>query len=331
LSSTLYAPNKGLTAWKSIEILVDVSLATVISCYFLPFGPKKFLTINHLALGVLVLVLEVEALLNPPRAFRLYGLGVMRRQLGGIFPSMNPSMFGYVCAVVSAMSLVSLLFCTQSRERIFYAFLFSTSTIGCVLSHSRAAMIANALAILAVPIINRKRFIVILSLLLISATFFVPQARSYWLRTQTKEQVMVMTGRVSYYWPTALDAARKSPIYGHGFYSAQRTILNSDTTDNFFLDIFIGLGAIGVFVVVALILSVWKSVISLIITARREDSQEIMETASKLLAMLVVLSVVMVTTRGFAIHGDAFMIFMTVVICLQVFRHGKQDQVFAEE
>lgn len=163
LGSTIYSPIKPLTVWKSIEILVDTGLATIISVYILPFGAKRFLTINNITIAALVILLESEALINPARAFRWYNEGIWRSQLGGIYPRMNPSVFGYVCAVSSAMSLASLLCRTQVRERVLYTFLFLSSTVGTILSHSRAAMVANAIAILAVSFVNRKYITTIFS------------------------------------------------------------------------------------------------------------------------------------------------------------------------
>ena len=128
LMSTFYSPSKSLTAWKSIEILVDVGLAAVIVHHIRSSSkPGRFLAINHLALGILVLVLESEALLLPGRGYVTYGargFDIMGKQLRGIFPSMNASMLGYICAVASGMSLASLLCRIGNRERVLYAFLF---------------------------------------------------------------------------------------------------------------------------------------------------------------------------------------------------------------
>ena len=75
LLSVMRAPSKALTAWKSIEILVDVGLAVAIAYHVRPFGPRRFLTISHLALGILVFVLGIEALLYPHRGYVTYGSG----------------------------------------------------------------------------------------------------------------------------------------------------------------------------------------------------------------------------------------------------------------
>jgi O-antigen ligase len=330
LISVIYSPNKALTAWKSIEILVDTALATVIVYHLLSSGPKRFLDVIYIVLGLLVFVMEIEAIINPSAAFMNYSEGLMQRQLGGVYPFMNPIPFGCVCAFVSVISTVNLLHQTRNRDRFFYFLIFAMSTIGTLLSHARSAMIANFLGIMVILFLGRKYLLLVLSAGLILATTLVPQTQQYWFRTQNIEQLKDLSGRVSY-WTSVLKVAKKSPIYGYGFYSAQRELLDSETTDNQFLDVFIGLGAIGVFVMVLMIIVVWKDAIGLAVMANRSNSPDLVVITAKIISLLTVLSTMTLIGRGFSVHGEAFMMFMTVVICIQALKYGEWEYMIKDE
>jgi len=274
--------------------------------------------------------MEIEAIFFPVRAFRWYEEGPMRRQLGGIYPSMNPIMFSLVCSFVSAMSVSSFIHRIRPRERVFYLFLFLSSTAGTILSHSRTGMTVNSIAIILILFINRKYALLAIGLILIASTVLLPQTQEYWMREQTTEQFMDMTGRVSL-WPVIWDTAKNSPIYGYGFYSALRSIFDSDTTDNFYLDIFVGLGTIGIITVIIIILSMWKESIILTNFSFKINDPELKEFAGKIISVLAILTVATITGRGFSIHGESFMMFMTLVICIQSIKYGDWIHKFDEE
>lgn len=158
----------------------------------------------------------------------------------------------------------------------------------------------------------------------------MPQTQLYWLRTQNVEQIADISGRISY-WPLVWKVVKESPVYGYGFYAGMRAILDSDTTDNFFLDIFMGLGMMGLTIVGILLLSTWKGVIGYVITAWRARDRDSIETAGRLASILAVVSAISITTRGFSIHSEAFIMFMTMVICLQVLKYGEQEIVEGNE
>ena len=328
-ASLIYSSSKVLTLWKSIEILVDIGLSATIGVIFLDEGVKKFLKINTIFLCSMIIIMEIEALINPAFAFRWYGEGIFRMQLGGILPYMNPSPFGYMAAVASVMSFASLLY-AKGRQRLFYGVLFSLSAIGTILSHSRTAMVAFVVAIVIILILNRKIFISAVILLLVIATIFlIPQTKLYWMRQQDLDLVMNMTGRISA-WPLIWQTAKESPIYGYGFYAAQRVILNSDTTDNFFLDIFMGLGFLGVFTMIVLILSVWRNMIIFALNSFKMNNNLHLEIASKLIGMILVISITGLTTRGFSIHGESFMAFITIITSIMIIRYGVIDDIEEE-
>ncbi len=328
-ASLINSPMKALTLWKSIEILVDIGLSATITVIFLNRGAKKFLTINTIFLCSMITIMEIEALIVPDLAFRWYNEGIFRMQLGGVLPSMNPSIFGYIAAVAGTMSLASLLY-AERMQKLLYSFFFVSSTIGTILSHSRTAMVAFVVAIMFVLVINRKIFIALIVLLLsILTIFIIPQTKLYWMRQQDLDIIRSMTGRIPF-WPLVLQTSKESPIYGYGFYAAQRFMFNSDTTDNFFLDIFIGLGFLGVFVMTVLLISVWRSIIIITLNALKSRNRLYMEIASKLLGMLIVSSIVGLTTRGFSIHSESFMVFITIVVSIVIMKYGVVDDTEEE-
>ncbi|MGB9595419.1 MAG: O-antigen ligase family protein [Candidatus Poribacteria bacterium] len=328
-ASLIYSPLKALTLWKSIEILVVIGLSATLGVIFLNKGVKKFLTINTIFLCSMIIIMEIEAIINPAAAFRWYYEGIFRMQLGGILPNMNPSPFGYTATVASVMAFASLLY-AKGKQKLLYGILFSLSAIGTILSHSRTAMVAFVIATVAILLINKKTFIAIAILLCATATIFIiPQTKLYWMRQQDLDLVMNMTGRISA-WPLILETSKKSPIYGYGFYAAQRFMFNSDTTDNFFLDIFIGLGFLGLFTMVLLILSVWRNIIILIINSLRTNNILHLEISSKLAGMLLVISITGLTTRGFSIHSESFMVFVTIITSIMIMRYGVIDETEEE-
>ena len=328
-ASLIYSPSKALTLWKSIEILVDIGLSATVGVIFLNRGVKKFLTMNTIFLCSMIIIMEIEALINPALAFRWYNKGIFRMQLGGILPYMNPSLFGYTAAVASVMSFASLLY-AEGKQKLFYGILFSLSVIGTILSHSRTAMVAFVIAIVAILMLNRKISASAVVLLLAIATIFlIPQTKLYWMRQQDLDTIMGMTGRISD-WPLIWQTAKESPIYGYGFYAAQRIMLNSDTTDNFFLDIFMGLGFLGVFTMIVLILSVWRNIIILALDSFRTNNNLNLEISSKLIGMILVISITGLTTRGFSIHSESFMVFITIITGIMIMRYGVTDDIEEE-
>jgi O-antigen ligase len=328
--SIIYSPLKALTLWKSTEILVGVGLATVVSVNYIYKGPEKFLKINTIFLCLLVIIMEMESIISPERAWRWRGEGILRMQLGGVMPYMNPSAFGYIAAIASAMSFASLLRNKGKGERWLYAILFVASTVGTILSHCRTAMGAFVVAIALILMLNRKFLLslIVLSISLVTI-FFIPQTQSYWLRNQEVFQVQGISGR-SLHWQYVWTIAKESPVYGYGFYAAQKVLFNSDTTDNFYLDIFLGMGILGVFIMTVLIFNVWRNVFYISLKAWKSQDESQLETASKLLGMLVILSVIGLTTRGFSIHSEAFMVFMTIVTSIQIIRNGETEDIEEE-
>lgn len=328
--SIIYSPLKALTLWKSTEILVDIGLATVVSVNYIYKGPEKFLKINTIFLCFLVLILETESIISPEHAWRWRNEGILRMQLGGALPSMNPTVFGYISAVASVMSFASLLRNDGERKRGFYAILFIASMVGTILSHCRTAMIAFVVAVTLILFLKRKYLISLVVLFVALVTIlFIPQTQAYWLKTQEVQQVTQLTGR-TFLWPLVWNAIKESPVYGYGFYSAQKVIFDSDTTDNFYLDIFLGLGLLGVFIMSVLILSVLKNIFYISLKAWKSQDESQIETASKLLGMIVIMSVIGLTTRGFSIHSEAFMVFMTIVTSIQIIRNGETEDIEEE-
>lgn len=321
LFSMFYAPNALLTAWKSMELLVDAALATVIVYYLLESGPSEFINAVNVTLGLLIIIMEIEGIFNPVRAYRWYEGGPMRRQLGGIYPSMNPSMFAYVCSFTCVMSLSSLLNRTRTKDRILYTVLLLTAITGVILSHSRSGMISSSIGIMVALFTNRRIVVLAVFITIIAATVIIPQGQTYWLRTQSTEEFSTMTGRTTH-WQTGWNVAKLSPIYGHGFYSIQRTLWQADTLDNYYLDVFIGLGIIGIAVVAAMLIALWRDAIKLILFAFRTGNPKLKELTTKIITVMTILTIVSFTGKGFAIHGEAFMMLMSIVICIQSLKYG---------
>ena len=76
-----------------------------------------------------------------------------------------------------------------------------------------------------------------------------------------------------------------------------------------------------------LILNVWRSIFYISLRAWKSQDESQIETAGKLLGMIVILSVIGFTSRGFSIHSEAFMVFMTIVTSIQIIRNGETEDI----
>lgn len=253
MATAAYSTDPLLTAWKGFEVITHVLVAMAIARRI--FNTEDALTALGLAwLGLAFATISVfwGIVLFPDDALRreisMVGFQPITQftaMYGGVFPRLNPNEVTQIAAI---MTLAAFSYTIAERTPRFYLsaiILLGISLVDMYFSHGRTSFVAALLAVFVIAIFsgNKKAFslVAIGLILFIFISSFSEYARNYFLRGQTEEELGHLSGRVPF-WKDVWEVFSDRPLFGYGYYSAQRELFNTSGVDNSYLNVLLGGG-----------------------------------------------------------------------------------------
>jgi len=277
MGSCVYSNAPILTLWKGFEVLAITLVVMLIAVMMKDADDiQHVLNIIYIALSYLIISSLGAAIFNPSEAFTTMAVkGPMAFSLQGIYPFVNANTLSQVSAIVSAIALTWMVRSDRNYSAIGPFIVFLASFACLILSHSRTSIVALLLATFLILFVYR-RIMMLLSLFWITTLFalsgmIINYVTPYIMRGQKMAVFATLTGRLEF-WPEVLKKIWEAPILGHGFYASQRVMWNISSVDNTYLEVVLGIGIVGLFILCIPLLSIianlwntrpWKNKISL--------------------------------------------------------------------
>ena len=145
LVSTAWSVYPAWTAYKSLELLVDIAvLAATIAAIRNMSELKSLFDWNWFMLALLQVSVWAGLLLSPESAL-LRLKGAVRVQLTGVVPNISANGVGHIGALLSVVALARMLDRNSSRGRtMVYGLVFAASFLTLFYAQTRSALIAFA-------------------------------------------------------------------------------------------------------------------------------------------------------------------------------------------
>ena len=262
--SVLYSVDPLQSLWKSFEILV---VLLFVNRLWDTFGnlkkEKQKIAVKQLAnsltyiiFGISVLSI-VGGLLVPERAWRSIGTyGLMINSMNGVVPSINANTLGQMGGTLAFIGISRWMI---FRSKFFAGdmFLIGVGLLTLLLAYSRTSLITFLVFVFLLLIITHKKiFIIPVLILYMAGSYFLSDIILQYLhRGQSVEQFTSLSGRV-YMWERAIEFWKKSPWFGHGFYSGHKQIEIGAhggflaTVDSTYVETLVDLGIVGLILLI---------------------------------------------------------------------------------
>jgi O-antigen ligase len=325
LLSMFWSPNPGLSAWKAFEVLVDVSFI----CFLLstPCWEKHLARLWNLTWLIVALLLcstYVGVVLFPSKAFLLYPDALLKQQLQGVIPVINPNSLGQMAALIGAIAVIRFLYSKKERARILYILLSGLAFVTLILSQTRTSFVAFISVLGFVFILSRRWALVPLAtiviigmlLMLVASPAVMDALYSYFLRGQNAELLFSFTGRM-YYWGLAWELIQQSPIKGYGFYAGHRAdtikgLAIYSSLDNTYIEILQNIGILGLLPILLAFTITWKRILRFLI-ASYHKCRCCNSLAVELFAILFIITIRSITGPSFQNHHWNLLLFLLIL------------------
>jgi len=319
LLSMFWSSFRSLSAWKAFEVFVDISFI----CYLLsaPRWKENLSRLWRLTWFLIILLMCSAwggAILRPGSAFRVTSNALLRYQLQGIVPAINPNGLGLMSALIGAISMIRFLSSKDSQSKVMYAGVWCFALITLVFAQCRTAFFSFAAVHLLILILDRRWGLAI-AVLVTVALLFVGSSRvadftyAYVRRGQTEQQFSGMSGR-RYYWRVAWKQIKQRPMLGYGFYSGHRFAedLGLSNLDNTYVEILQNLGILGLIPISFAFIVTWKRVLTFLLGSRHEYGRP-GPMAVELFAALFIITVKSIFGVSFNIHSYVLLLFLLIL------------------
>ncbi len=248
--SSAYSAYPLFTLWKGFEVFAFASFGLMLGRYLKSLEDLQDL-INIISFFLLFLI--ISALLNgiimPNEAFvKLKASNSFSFILHGSFPLLNANTLTQLSGIVALISLNNFLNHYKIIDKLSFFFIYFLATIILLLSHSRTSLLAYFITFMLIILIyNKKKLFIFLtwitSIAIISG-LISKIVLPYIYRGQSQTLFLSLSGRTEF-WPLVWNKFLQSPLFGYGFYTAQRFTWGVGSVDNTYLEVLIGLGLIG--------------------------------------------------------------------------------------
>jgi O-antigen ligase len=250
--SATYSISPIVSLWKGFEVLVFVTLGIYLTKYFTVMEDIQWgidlvgIVMLYFSTSVLFSVILAPSLALP-KSQGMSGSIVSGAQ--SIVPAIYPNSVTQFAALLVSIALSQVLASSEKGKANLIAILCLGSIV-LILGHSRTSIFAALISCSVILLMGR--YFVAASLAGVTVVLGMvigagETLTSYILRGQTEQAFYGMTGR-TYYWGEVWEVVLQAPLWGHGFY-AQRIILSVFSVDNTYLQILVGLGFVGLFVI----------------------------------------------------------------------------------
>ena len=263
--STLWSVYPAFTLYKSTEYLIGVMLIGAILYSFKSDTDfKNLFDWMWLLIGLVALSVWMSVLLWPDEAI-IRGVGLLGVQIKGLFPKVSANGVGDIGAILSIISFVRIYF-TKGLSRQFYFALFIVGLTMLIISQSRSPLAGFILAVFVTLFLSGKaKWLTTLGIsviLLLSFTTLGDYLLQFFLRGQSQELFLSLSGRV-YYWTEALTFVKENPFTGYGAYAAGRFLVAKEFSSTLsslhgtWPEVLIGVGFLGLLPLIGAVVGTW--------------------------------------------------------------------------
>ena len=326
--STIWSVYPAWTLYRSLEYLADVGMiAAIMTTLGSVENYKRALDWTWTLDGILLASFWLGALLWPADAFQPSN-GLIHVQLEGVFPQVASNGVGHAAAILSLVSLSRLLRKQPcNRGTCFYAVLFIVSLGTMILAQTRSAIGGFLCGVVLLLYFSKRlgsiAFLLLAIILLVSWTAAGSIAEEYLRRGQDPELISSLSGRTDW-WEFGWHEFVKSPLIGMGAYTARFTVLarmgflETSSTHNTYLEILLGVGALGLIPVAIAILGTWRALIRELNHSLQNSVRS--QLALEAIGVLAILSFRSLFTVGLVMHTDHD--FLTVLAFAELLRQS---------
>ncbi|MGH9773799.1 MAG: O-antigen ligase family protein [Candidatus Acidiferrales bacterium] len=266
--SSLWSVYPAWTAYKSCEYLVDICVLAVILCV-LHRAPeyRGLLNWTYTLYGLLLTSVWLGVLVWPSLAL-VHISGILPLRLYGVLPPVDANTLGDYSAVLAIVSLVRIFLKSphHSGNRAWYWLLFAGSFTTLILSQTRSALAALAVALLLVLWVSGRKpaaIGLIATGLFLKLTSAAPILWAYVRRGQNDALWGSLSGRMDF-WGLGWEKFLERPFTGFGAYAAGRFAVlaplgasTTSTVHNSYVEILVGVGILGLIPVLVALLGTW--------------------------------------------------------------------------
>lgn len=321
--SASYSVSPLISLWKGFEVFVLVLVGICIASELRQWEDLRWLN-NMLMLLMFFFVLSalLGVVLAPGEAFARLELSsaiVVR----GVAPPINSNTLTQFSALLVVMALAYALNAEIKRGKLGIWVVILLAVTVMLLGHSRTSIFAGILAAGGVLYFGRHRLIAVLAAAGgVAALTLTEVVLQYIYRGQSQEVFVSMSGR-TYYWEPIWKAFIDSPIFGHGFYAAQRTLMGISSADNTYLEVLLGIGIVGAVVFVIPVIIVSMQLLMSIPRKTRPKTEQVLWL--QLMALFVLLFVRSLTGPSFQVMHPNLVMFMILLVGVQAYRRLKSE------
>ena len=263
LFTTLWSVYPEWTLYKSVEYLVDILVLLVVLSRLRSLSDvARLANVTWLCLGMLVVSVWAGVVAAPGIAI-LRHVGPLGMQIQGVWPALSANTVGDLGAILAVVGLHRIL--TRKTLRGVWASVAALGVVTALFAQSRSPLIALVAGGLLVFVLERKALSLVgagVLAALVSTSSFVAVIVEYMRRGQSAEMLTTLSGRV-YFWKYLWELFLASPVAGYGAYAGGRFAVLAamgyaltSSVHNSYLEVMIGTGIVGLFLLVGALVSV---------------------------------------------------------------------------
>ena len=328
--SAIYSVSPVISLWKGFEVLVLVLVGFYVAGELNKIRDVQWL-MDTLAFIMLFLIISVlvGVVLAPSLVFVKLTLSssiVVR----GIAPPLNPNSLTQFAALLAVFMFIFAVNKDKTRPvGKGMWILFALAVTSMLLGHSRTSIFAGILAAGGVLFFGRHRVLALFMAIGGSLVMLLSEVvENYIYRGQTEDVFLSMSGR-TFFWERAWAVFEESPLFGHGFYAAQRSLMGVSSVDNTYLEVLLGIGILGLIV---FILPIATSAFSLLMTRpHKNESKEMVRVWLQLMVLFVLLFVRSLTGPSFQVMHPNLVMFMMLLVGVAAYSRIKRQGMVEDD
>lgn len=250
--SAAYAPDWREALWKSIELLVVLTFASVLrhEIHRGRIDLGDVMCALTLLVFFVVFFALVGGVLYPSLSYGQWShseANSISRSMGGIVPRVNPNSLGQLSAMILLVGVV--FWVLRGRLNIERILLISVGSAGLFLANARTSIAAVALILFIFLIVSRRLSgLLLVGALAVTGLFALGAFTDYLMRGQDMDLFLTLSGR-TWMWGIAWESIRENPWLGLG-YAGHKTLdivlgMEYSTIDNTYLESLVNVGFVG--------------------------------------------------------------------------------------
>jgi O-antigen ligase len=330
--SAIYSVDSFITLWKGMEVFTLVLTGMCISAELKSYSDiRQYIAILSLIMLFFILSVGLGIVLDPGEAFSKMEQST-QLVVRGLAPKINSNTVTQFSAILAMLIFPIALNSKKEKAKMAWI-VFAFAIVILLLGHSRTSIFSCAIAlVLSLYYSGRKIMTVLLVAFGTLSVMFLEFVLVYIYRGQNVETFTTLTGRVTW-WEKAYEFIELSPIFGHGYYAAQRVLLNTGTLDSTYIDVLIGLGFSGLAI---FIIPIILTAVRLFFTRpKRDETIQSRIIWLQLMAIYILLVVRSITGSTFQVIHPNLVIYMFLIVAVEAYartkRHGGLSDIKTDD